>query len=499
MDRAAIEGAGIPGYELMTRAAESALGILQARWPTARQLVVYCGIGNNAGDGLVLARLAEQAGLRVQVNLLSSADGFAGDAALAHRDCVAAGVDVRSFAAPGAEPVELDQGADADIGGSLETTVDTVVVDALLGIGLDRPVSGLYAAAVERINGSGSPVLALDIPSGLHGYTGAVMGLAVRATVTVTFVGLKTGLFLGLAPDYCGDIEFCNLAIPQDAATDLPVLRRLTLADLRVALPRRRRLAHKGDHGRLLLIGGGFGMGGAIRLAAEGALRAGAGLVYVATHPSNVATVLAGRPEIICRGVETPADITAFVPAFDAVVIGPGLGQDTWAQGLWAWAQQAEQPVVVDADGLNLLATVPVRRSQWILTPHPGEGGRLLGCASAEIQSDRLAAVTSLAQRYDATVVLKGARTLVMEAGGTGPAQVCTAGNPGMASAGMGDVLAGVIGALWVQCLDGGRAARAGALLHALAGDAAAADGGGERGLLAADLLLQIRRWANPS
>ncbi len=322
------------------------------------------------------------------------------------------------------------------------------------------------------------------------------MGTAVAATVTVTFVGLKLGLFLGVAPDYCGEIEYSGLAIPVQAfAGTRPRLQRLSETDMLAALPRRQRTAHKGTHGRLLLAGGGPGMGGAIRLAAEAALRAGAGLVYVATHPSNIATVMSGRPEIICRGIETGAGLDLEL-AVDAIVLGPGLGRSEWAETVWSAVMDREVPLVVDADGLNILAERQVEHGDWLLTPHPGEAARLLGSTVAEVESDRLSAVAQLAERYQATVVLKGANTLVATAGKESSAFVCSDGNPGMATAGMGDVLSGVLGALVVQTRDPGLSARAGVLLHALAGDAAANEYG-ERGLVASDLMMHLHRLAN--
>jgi NAD(P)H-hydrate epimerase len=275
-------------------------------------------------------------------------------------------------------------------------------------------------------------------------------------------------------------------------------MTRLAQRDLDVVLPPRPRTAHKGSNGRLLLVGGGPGMGGAIRLAAEAALRAGTGLAYVATHASNVATVMAGRPEIICCPVERVSDLDDFLAAADAIVLGPGLGQSAWAEALWEALVRTALPLVLDADGLNLLSKHPLERKDWILTPHPGEAARLLDRPGAAIEGDRLGTVRALTDRYRAVAVLKGACSLVAEPIDSQEVlvSVCDRGNPGMATAGMGDVLAGVIGALLVQSRDPGRAARAGVLLHALAGDDAAADG--ERGTLASDLLPHIRRRANP-
>jgi NAD(P)H-hydrate epimerase len=340
-------------------------------------------------------------------------------------------------------------------------------------------------------------VLALDIPSGLDADSGWPAPLAVQATVTVTFLGVKQGLFLGSAVDHCGELEFAGLEVPATLANSLRApLRRLVRDDLERAVPRRPRSAHKGTCGRLLLVGGGPGMAGAIRLAAEAALRVGAGLVYVATHPSNVASVLNGRPEIICHSAASERDLEPLLEMVDAVVIGPGLGQSSWAYRLWRHVSRTDLPLVVDADGLNLLAAEPCVRAGWVLTPHPGEAARLLQDATVEsVQRDRVAAVRSLASRYGATTVLKGPHTLIA-APRAAVIDVCDRGNPGMATGGMGDVLAGVLGSLAVQTKDLEVSVRAGVLLHAVAGDEAAKVG--ERGTLAGDLLPQLRLWANP-
>jgi NAD(P)H-hydrate epimerase len=234
-------------------------------------------------------------------------------------------------------------------------------------------------------------------------------------------------------------------------------------------------------------------MAGAIRLAAEAALRVGAGLVYVATHADNVAPVLAGRPEIICRAVGSGQDLEELIRIVDGAVLGPGLGRSAWAYPLWQRLIKADLPLVVDADGLNWLAAEPCARGQWLLTPHAGEAARLLGSSVDDVQRDRCAAAKEIARRYAATVVLKGPNTLVATRDSV---RVCDRGNPGMATAGTGDVLAGTLGSLWVQTGDLDLAARAGVLLHALAGDAAAE--GGERGTVAGDLLPHLREWANP-
>ncbi|MDZ7643923.1 MAG: NAD(P)H-hydrate dehydratase [Woeseiaceae bacterium] len=477
IDRAAIHEAGIPGYELMTRAAGYALDVALAEFPGSDSWVVLCGGGNNAGDGYALARLAARRGLDVSVRHVSDPDRLTGAAATAWRDCVAAGVPIGAFdgALPGAAGL---------------------LVDGLLGSGLARDVAGQYAAAVAAVNDHPAPVLALDIPTGVHGDTGKVLGSAVRADVTVTFVGQKLGLYLAGGPDACGRLVFHDLDIPAscyDAAT--PVLRRIGMADVASALPPRHRQAHKGDFGHVVIVGGAPGMPGAVRLAGEAALRCGAGRVSIATHPQHAGALPAGRPELMCHAVTEPAELAALLQTATVVALGPGLGRDEWSRRLFAAARDVQLPSVVDADGLNLLAEAPDSRADRVLTPHPGEAGRLLGCTARAVQADRRGALDDLIGRYGGAVVLKGCASLVGVAAKM--PWLSTAGNPGMATAGTGDVLTGVVAALLAQGLDAELAAVVGVAVHARAGDVAA-QSGGERGLLASDLLAELRPWVNP-
>lgn len=477
LDRRAIEIHGIPGRELMERAGAAALEALLQRWPASRALTVACGAGNNAGDGYVLARLARRRGLAVHLLAVSPPERLRGDAAAAWRD----------FAEDGGAMVPWD--GHGDPGG------DGPLVDALLGTGLDREVAGPFHAAVEAINAAGRPVLALDLPSGLHADTGRVMGTAVRAELTVSFIGLKPGLFTGRGPELAGTVRFAGLGVPQELATGLtPAARRLDASRLGDWLARRPRDAHKGCFGHVLVLGGDHGFGGAARLAGEAALRAGAGLVTVATRPEHVPALLAARPELMCRGVQDTSDLQPLLARATVVAAGPGLGRESWGRTLLAAALESGLPCVLDADALNLLANAPRRSDRWVLTPHPGEAGRLLGTDVAAVERDRLAAVRELRARYGGIAVLKGAGTLVCGAGES--LWLCDRGNPGMASGGTGDVLTGVVAGLAAQLGDLERAACAGVLVHALAADDAAARG--ERGLLAGDVVDALRPWVNP-
>jgi len=476
LDRRAIEAHGIPGSELMERAGAAAFAALRTRFPRARAIGVVCGPGNNGGDGYVLARLAREAGLAVFVMRVGAAR-TGGDAARARQKCEAAGVAVGDFAL------------------GLLVACD-VVVDALFGTGLSREVEAEGRAAIEAMNVSGRPVLALDIPSGLQADSGRVLGAAVRAHATVTFIGLKAGLFTGEGRTHAGEILFDSLGVPAEVYSALtPQAYRLTETGLRGLLPRRARTAHKGEAGFVLVVGGDRGMPGAAQLAGRGALRAGAGLAILATHPVHAAAVNAACPELIAHGVRTEKDLRGLLARATVIGLGPGLGQSGWGRTLFRAALKAARPLVVDADGLNWLATKPSRRDDWILTPHPGEAARLLKMTAAGIQTDRFAAARAIAKRYGGVCVLKGSGTLIASADGE-PIELCDRGNPGMASGGMGDVLTGVIAALRAQGLSPRDAACLGVWVHAAAGDDAAAQGG-EIGLIASDLLAFVRARLN--
>ncbi len=476
VDAHAIDVLGIPGYTLMKRAGEAALRYLRQRWPTAHRIVIVCGGGNNGGDGYVLARFAQAAGLTVAVLSAVSADALRGDARQAHTDFRASGGSIRPFS-----PERLAEG--------------DVIVDALLGTGLRGQVKPELEEVIHAINASDQPVFALDVPSGLDSDTGMPHGETVRADCTVTFVGLKTGLFTGDGPEFAGTVSFDDLELsPPDAVTFKPRLERIVDAEIQQALPRRRRAANKGDFGRVLIVGSGPGMPGATRLAGEACLRVGAGLVTVAVAPENVPAIAAGRPELICLPLADPAGLNEAVDRADILAIGPGLGKTEWARGALQIVLRSDKPMIVDADALNLIAEMKSPpRDQWILTPHPGEAGRLLGISTREIQADRLQSLDLLIEKYGGTVVLKGAGTLVGSRGRT--PGLCERGNPGMASAGMGDVLTGAIAGILAQCRDTRLAARVGVLVHAMAGDAAARVG--ERGLLAGDLARELHTTVN--
>jgi len=468
---------GRPGNSalaLMVRAGTEAYEALMLRWPKTRYLTVVCGAGNNAGDGYALARCAKADGLTVRVIDVGEKRGLSADAQTCYDAMVAAGVSIGS---------DFHAIEDAD-----------VVVDAIFGIGLSRDVDGDLALVIDQINDGKAPVMSIDIPSGIHATTGARLGVAVQADFTVTFIALKQGLYTGQGPACAGDIVLLGLDVgagelPLSVDKTASLLQAPYVASARVP---RSRTAHKGHHGHALLIGGAPGYVGAIRLAGEATARVGSGLVSVAAHPDVANYVNISRPELMVHSVADPQRLGKLLKQVNCIAIGPGLGQQAWGASLFGTVLATRLPLVIDADALNLLAADPTRRNNWVLTPHPGEAARLLNSTTAEINADRFAAVTELQKTYGGCVVLKGAGSLVFD-GRT--MAVVGAGNPGMASGGMGDVLTGVIVGLIAQGVEFGEAARIGTCLHAVAGDLAAR--AGERGLLASDLFEHIRTLVN--
>jgi len=461
----------VSGTDLMRRAASAALNSLRRHWPEARRVTVYCGPGNNGGDGFLFGLLAREAGLHVEIVALG--DSSHGDAALARAAWESDGGTVHVWSADSELPK-------AD-----------VQVDALYGIGLNRAPEPAAANLIERINAMDTPVLALDVPSGINADSGRHVGVAVAADVTVTFIANKRGLHTGQAADFAGIVEVAALGVPDSVYAPIRPDAQLLAVD---SLPRRPRYANKGNNGHVLVVGGDHGTAGAVRMTGEAALRTGAGLVSVATRAGNITALNAARPELMAHEVDGPQALQPLLERASVLAVGPGLGKAGWGHALWLTALDGGKPLVLDADGLNLLS-VESRQftAATVLTPHPGEAGRLLGIETKDVERDRFAAARELARRYHAVVVLKGSGTLIADP--SGRLSVCPWGNPGMASGGMGDLLTGIIAALLAQGCDAWRAACLGVGLHARAGDAAARHG--ERGLLATDLLRPLQALVN--
>ncbi|OUS27746.1 hypothetical protein A9Q98_09085 [Thalassotalea sp. 42_200_T64] len=461
-------------YQLMVAAGQSSFELMQQQWPACNTILVVCGRGNNAGDGFVLARLALQFGMRVYLQSLAALDDYQGDAKLASQQFIDAGG-------------RIDKMDDIDLDG-----ID-VIVDAMLGTGIKGEVRDKFRSLIELINLLDTPVLSLDLPSGLNANTGQVQGCAIVADITVTFVAIKIGLLTGKASDYCGQLYLAGLGIEQPFANQTATKTFINAPAYLTPLAKRQPSSHKGKSGFVLTIAGNKGMPGAARLASEAALRTGAGLVAVACHPGNRVMITATRPELMLIDIGTDhRGEQQKLTKVDAVVLGPGLGANDWAETKFRQGLALNKPMVVDADGLNLLAEYPQYRENWVLTPHPGEAARLLNTSISAVEADRFAAVKAIAVKYGGICVLKGAGSLISDGDSVA---INITGNAGMAVGGMGDVLAGILGALILQSDNIYTAAKFAVYIHGKAADMAIIDG--QKGLLASDLFPYIRQLVN--
>lgn len=477
LDRATIEDIGIPGPVLMEIAGRGCAQAAADLLGDGGRVLVICGKGNNGGDGLVAARHLVGAGYQVDVVLLADPGQLSGDAALNLGILQRLNIPMQPLGDAGQLPA-----ADHH----------DLIIDAILGTGIKSEVRGLYASAIDWINESGLPVVAVDVPSGISADNGQLLGRAVRATETVTFAELKPGLVFFPGAEHAGRIRIIDIGIPPSLLREAPGgCWLLEDEDVLEYLHPRPADAHKGRFGHLLVVAGSSDKPGAAGLCCRAAVHGGAGLVTLAAPPEVLRSVVIGPVEYMGTPVKNTQDLLEACAGKDALAIGPGLGTSSQAAELVRRAvADSELPMVIDADGLNNLAgrlqLLTGTAGERVLTPHPGEAARLLECSTAAIQRDRLAAARRLAAASGAVVVLKGARTVVADPQQT--AWVVAAGNPGMASGGTGDVLTGIIAALLAQGLSARGAACCGALWHALAGDAAAARVGQQA--LSANLLI---------
>lgn len=474
-EKEAADALGLTLYELMQRAGEAAFQVARRAYPQSKHWLVLCGHGNNGGDGYVVARRALAEGIQVTLLALDSEKPLPQEAQAARAAWLDAGGTIHAATIPWPQGIDL-------------------IIDGLLGTGLNSAPREALAALIEHANAHPAPVIALDIPSGLLAQTGASPGAVIRAQHTVTFIALKPGLLTGQARDVVGQLHHHALGLDAWLQGQSEPVTRFDSSQLAGWLAPRRPTAHKGDHGRLVIIGGDSGTAGAIRLTGEAALRAGAGLVRVLTRAENVAPLLTARPELMVHEL-TADSLDESLEWADVVAIGPGLGQQSWGKKALQKVENFRKPMLWDADALNLLAINPDKRQNRIMTPHPGEAARLLNCSVAQIENDRIAAARRLVKRYGGCVVLKGAGSLI--ACEDGRVAIADVGNPGMASGGMGDVLSGIIAALLAQKLAMYDAACAGSVAHGAAADRLARRSG-TRGMLASDVVNELYAVINP-
>ena len=482
LEQLAINEFGIPAYELMKRAGQAVFDVVRSRYPEHKKILVLCGAGNNAGDGYVIARLAQQAGLDVRVVSLIDPATLKNEAQLAYQDWC-----------------KLAENSAADI--SLIDEAD-LVIDALLGTGLKREVSAHWAEWIAAVNKAAKPVIAVDLPSGLIADTGAIAGCAVQADITVCFIGLKQGLFTAQAKDVCGEIVLHDLAVPNEVFVRVDADARLLQNVDYALLPKRKASSNKGNFGHVLIVGGNTGMPGAVILAAKAALRSGAGLVTVVTVAENLQAIVTAVPEAMVRACDedTLPEVlnAAFLERITHVAIGMGLGQDDWSRAMLHFCVLLNKPMLVDADALNLLAENSLKiQSPLVITPHPGEAARLLSTtssiSSADIQTDRFTAIKQLFQLFadseTCAVILKGSGSLIFDGR---QIKICALGNAAMAAPGMGDVLSGIVIALMAQKINISDAAELGVCLHAAAAQSVTQDK--TRGLLASDVINELAK-----
>lgn len=474
VEQQAAESQGLTLYDLMQRAGEAAFHLARRYYPDARHWLIACGHGNNGGDGYCVARLCLAAGLRVTLLAKESEKPMPDEARRARQAWLDAGGAEQTWQAAWPEEVDL-------------------IIDGILGSGLTAAPRPDAASLIDKINQHPVPVIALDIPSGLLAETGTTPGAVIYAAHSLTFIALKPGLLTGKARDVTGELHHATLGLDAWLEQHPGTLARFDAKNLADWLPPRRPTSHKGDNGRLAIIGGDLGTAGAIRLTGEAAVRSGAGLVRVLTRAENILPLITARPELMVHELTAEALQDALEWA-DVIAIGPGLGQQAWGKQALKQVMSSDKPMLWDADALNLLAIHPDKRQNRIITPHPGEAARLLNCTIAEIEQDRLLSVRRLVQKYGGVAVLKGAGTLVAS---EHELAIIDVGNAGMGTGGMGDVLSGIISALVAQKLAFYDAACAGCTAHGAAADSVAARTG-TRGMLASDIFSALYPFINP-
>lgn len=476
-------------YVLMERAGKAAFEQLVHSWPNAQNILVIAGKGNNGGDGFILARLAHQAKLKVTVLLTGEPKDIKGDALTAYQAML---------------DVDVSRVFSDNLLTHISQFVGDVIIDALFGIGFYGTLNEPMQALVLQINQHKASVLSVDVPSGLCATTGSVsQETAVVSDVTITYIVYKQGLLTGQAANYVGTLVLAEIglgsAFKDFLTTNVTYQSDSPLLSEEAVLQKRLNTSHKGSIGQVLTVGGGKGMPGAIRLASEASLRCGAALVSVSCFQDNQTLVFNGRPELMMApNTAEELECSAALKNAKVLLLGPGLGQTSWSKSLFdiiinELTNQISKWLILDADGLTLLSKKQHYCDRWVLTPHPKEAARLLGCDVATIEADRFNAVKSIAKQYGGICVLKGAGSLISD--GT-KVVINSTGNAGMASGGMGDVLSGVVAGLILQGKDYFLAVCSAVYIHGAAGDIIAKNNG-QRGMLASDLFTPLQKLVN--
>ena len=471
IDRHAIETVGISGLVLMEKAAMSVAAIFSAGEKKESRVLAVCGTGNNGGDGIAVARILHEMGYRSAITVVGETERMTQETAKQLEIAVACQVPVLSLSSIREEDFD-------------------VIIDGIFGIGLTRNVEGVYEKVIDDINASGASIYALDIPSGIHGTTGAVMNTAVRADLTVTFGVNKLGLILYPACEYAGEVFVTDIGFPQCSVQSVDSsVYHYEKTDLPALLPQRPARSHKGSFGKVLVVAGSEKMSGACYLAAKAAYCAGAGLVRVVSTADNRGILLSSLPEIL---FSTRDELAEGVDWADVVIIGPGIDLTQEAEEMVRYVvENAPVPVVIDGDGIrHLRKCTDCLTDNFVLTPHVKELSYLTGMYIAELQRDIVGTTVDSARQWGCIIVQKDARTVVSD-GVESCINVC--GNSGMATGGSGDVLAGVIGGLLAQGMDSFAAAKLGVYLHGLAGDEMLSVTG-TYGMMASDLITGLQK-----
>ncbi len=497
LEQLAMRELAINTFDLMVLAGTAVFQILQSNYPSANKLIIFVGSGNNAGDGYIVAGKARSAGMGVEVIQLCSSEKLAGIAMKAYDYAKSSGVEMRPF--------------DADLLDGCSSHRETLIIDAILGVGVNKSVTGLYERAIVAINSATHPVVSVDLPSGLNANTGCAMGVAVKADITVSFVGLKQGLLTGEGQDYSGQVFFERFDIPDNIYSSdgslKPSSRRIDISYLKGRLKPRKKSAHKGDHGHVVVLGGDKGFGGAAIMAAEAAQRSGAGLVTLVTRNEHKTAALVRCPELMVIGREDENNWGGILKRANCIVVGPGLGTNEWGRSMLSEVIEQKKinhtPVLFDADALTLLSQreiilESIKTHNAVFTPHPGEAASLLQCSTEFVQLDRFRAVKELVKLLGGTCLLKGSGSLSFSEEGPDTIYLCSEGNAGMASGGMGDILSGIVASFIAQGLSCAEALNCGICIHGEAGDLASR-ANGERGLRATDLFPFLVKLLNPA